>query len=375
MKILILEGMATSGKTSLIEKISDLLGEQNVIVFGEPATHIPIMDKTDELHIEFFKSLVTDATKKDADLVIFDRFHFTQAFRAKSGIADYLEVGDLLATQSTLVAYLEVDEDAIAERIRLAVEHRDNKWGDYVQTKGKTFDEIAEYYTNQQRSQLKLLTQSKLAIQIFNTTHHDYETIANEIITGWYDKQTTIEAVTKDLQNAKISHKPILIAIEGFGGSGKSTLAQQLKDRLGDAHTINIDDFIIKAKLTELSWDKGAFDRSRLEQQVLIPATTGKPVRYQKLIWATDSLSEPVTVPDINYLIVEGISSYHPNIAKYYDYKIWVDTPIEVAKQRGHARDGSNENAQHWDLWAKNDLVYQQKYHPEQMADFIISNV
>lgn len=174
-------------------------------------------------------------------------------------------------------------------------------------------------------------------------------------------------------QNDK-HHKPVLIAIEGFGGSGKTTLAEQLRDALRDAYIINIDDFIIKAKLTEPSWDKGAFDRERLEQQVLIPATTGKDVAYQKLIWETDNLSEPVNMPKVAYLIVEGISSYHPNIAKYYDYKIWVDTPIELAKERGHSRDGSNENAQHWDLWAENDLKYQQKYHPEQVADFTIEN-
>ncbi|HEX7368067.1 MAG TPA: hypothetical protein VF261_00215, partial [Candidatus Saccharimonadales bacterium] len=68
---------------------------------------------------------------------------------------------------------------------------------------------------------------------------------------------------------------------------------------------------------------------------------------------------------------VEGISCYHPDIARYYDYKIWVDTSIETAKERGRARDGNNENAQYWDLWAENDLRYQQKYHPEQVADFV----
>ncbi len=183
-----------------------------------------------------------------------------------------------------------------------------------------------------------------------------------------------IDQVVSQLKKEDVQKMPVLIAIEGFGGSGKTTLAEQLKDVLQDAYIINIDDFIIKSKLTEPSWDKGAFDRERLEQQVLIPATTGKDIAYQKLIWVTDTLSEPVAVPRVTYLIVEGISSFHPNIAKYYDYKIWVDTPIELAKQRGHARDGSNENAQHWDLWAENDLKYQQKYHPEQTADFTIEN-
>lgn len=168
--------------------------------------------------------------------------------------------------------------------------------------------------------------------------------------------------------------KPILIAIEGFGGSGKTTFAELLSQALGDAYVIAIDDFIVKEKVTEKSWDKGAFDRKRLEQQVLIPATNGEPISYEKLLWAENKLSKPKKLPTVDYLLVEGISAYHPDIAHYYDYKIWIDTPIEIAKKRGHARDGSNENAVHWDLWAENDLRYQQKYHPEQAADFVFSN-
>lgn len=188
MKILIIEGIATSGKSSLIKKLTDILDDQKLLVLGEPDTHIPIMDKTDELHIEFFKSLVNDVIQSDADLVIFDRLHYTQAYRAKASVAEYSEIDDLLTRHNTLLAYLQIDESAIAERVRLAAEHRDKEWGDYVQTKGKTFDEIAEYYIAQQRSQLNLLSQTKIATQVFNTTEHNYQDIAEQIISDWYNK-------------------------------------------------------------------------------------------------------------------------------------------------------------------------------------------
>ena len=168
--------------------------------------------------------------------------------------------------------------------------------------------------------------------------------------------------------------RPKLVGIEGFGGSGKTTLANQLGSALGNAYVVNIDDFIVKEKLTEPSWDKGEFDRGRLEQQVLIPASKGERVSYEELLWETNKLSTPKFIPDVDYLIVEGISCYHPDIAHYYDYKIWVDTPIEIAKVRGRLRDAGNENADKWDLWADNDLAYQQKYHPELLADFTIRN-
>ncbi len=168
--------------------------------------------------------------------------------------------------------------------------------------------------------------------------------------------------------------RPVLIAIDGFGGSGKSTIAEKLKNVLDDAYVVSIDDFIVKEKILEASWDKGGFDRERLEKQVLMPVVKGEPVVYQRLIWQTNELSEAIAVPDVQYLIIEGITSCHPDIVKYYDYKIWVDTPIEIAKQRGRARDAQNENSVHWDLWAANDLEYQNTYHPEQNADFIVDN-
>lgn len=183
-----------------------------------------------------------------------------------------------------------------------------------------------------------------------------------------------IKEIASKIKKTTLDHRPILIAIEGYGGSGKTTLAHKLAEGLGDSYVVGMDDFIVKEKLTEPSWDKGSFDRARLEKQVLKPLTSGQPARYQKLLWDKNALSEYAEIPSVGYVIVEGISSYHPDIAHYYDYKIWIDTPMVVAKERGHARDGSNENAEHWDLWEANDLRYQEKYHPEQAADFMFNN-
>ena len=128
---------------------------------------------------------------------------------------------------------------------------------------------------------------------------------------------------------------------------------------MGNAYVVNIDDFIVKEKLNEPSWDKGGFDRSCLERQVLIPSTSNKSIAYEELLWETSRFSRPKVVPPVDYLIIEGISCYHPDIAQYYDYKIWIDTPIGVARARGQARDTANENAALWSMWAENDLAYQ----------------
>jgi len=51
-----------------------------------------------------------------------------------------------------------------------------------------------------------------------------------------------------------------------------------------------------------------------------------------------------IEIPSLDYLIIEGITSFHPSIERYYDFTIWVDTPIEISKHRGQLRDKGNEN-------------------------------
>lgn len=180
--------------------------------------------------------------------------------------------------------------------------------------------------------------------------------------------------ISEKIKSFKKDNQTALIAIEGFGGSGKSTLAEELKRLLPDSEIIKIDSFIIKEEAQNAEPWEEVFDRKRLEEQVLKPVTSDLPVSYQRFEWAENKLGETITLPKLDYLIIDGISSYHPDIEHYYNFKIWVDTPIDVAKERGQHRDKDNENAELWDKWAQCDLSYQQKYHPEQRADLVVNN-
>lgn len=183
----------------------------------------------------------------------------------------------------------------------------------------------------------------------------------------------TTEEIADLIKHGK-SDKPTMIAIEGYGGSGKSTLAEKLTQQLPNTQIIKIDSFIIKEKAQNAEpWEK-VFDRKRLEKEVLEPASLGYTINYQRLDWAKNELGPIIMLPQMDYLIVDGISSFHPDIEHYYSFKIWIDTPIDTAKKRGRMRNSDNENAVLWEKWAQCDLVYQQRYHPEQRADFVIDN-
>lgn len=183
MKVLIFEGIATSGKSTIIQHLkSKLANDLKIVVADEEETHVPIMKKTDELHLFFYENLIDKLIKAHPDLLILDRLYLTQAFRAKVDLAAYTVVEEKLMPYSPLTVFLKVEPDNIKERVQKAIEHRDAEWGQYVASKGETPEQQALYYIDQQESQLELLKQSTLPYKIFDTTSHNYDKITDEII-------------------------------------------------------------------------------------------------------------------------------------------------------------------------------------------------
>jgi len=183
MKTLIFEGIATSGKSKITNDLMNSLKDgMTVELATEEQTHIPIMARLSELHTLFFKDLINELTLKQPDLLLFDRLYITQAYRANRDLSEYAPIENSLIPYSPHTIILEVNEDAIASRIRTASEHREQKWLEYLKTKGDDFNEVAQEYITQQRGLLRLVKQSKLPCTVFNTTSHDYGTVTEEIL-------------------------------------------------------------------------------------------------------------------------------------------------------------------------------------------------
>ena len=182
MKILILEGIATSGKTTIKNKLEKYFDKKglNYLVIEEDETLMPILHNTNKrISITHLKKVIKKALAQKRDILIFDRLYFTHIFRTKSSMKDFKSIENLLK-KSSLLIFLQIDKKKISERIFDAMKQRP-KWADYVHKKGNK-KEIINYYTNQQELLLKLLKKSSIKHLIYNSTKQNPKNITRDII-------------------------------------------------------------------------------------------------------------------------------------------------------------------------------------------------
>ncbi len=182
MKIIILEGIATSGKTSVKNKLSEILIEKgiNFSIVGEDETLMPILNNTDrQISIDFLKNVINKALSEEKDFIIFDRLFFTHIFRTNSSLVDFKDVENMIREMSLLV-FLKIDESKISERIAHARTHRDSSWNEYISKKGND-EEINEYYAKQQRLLLGFLKETSLRYKVYDTTDINFLSISKDI--------------------------------------------------------------------------------------------------------------------------------------------------------------------------------------------------
>jgi thymidylate kinase len=183
MKIIILEGIATSGKTTvknlLISKFEK--SGTNFAIIDENETLMPILENTDKkISLKLLTGILNKYFAVEKDVLIFDRLYFTHIFRTASSIKDFAKIENLLSRHNALLVLLIIEEQKISERIKNAMLHRDQKWTNFVREKGNDLD-IEKYYIQQQQFLLELLNQSKLSHIIENSTNGNFEEIAENI--------------------------------------------------------------------------------------------------------------------------------------------------------------------------------------------------
>ncbi|MFJ8434944.1 hypothetical protein ACIQ9P_26950 [Kitasatospora sp. NPDC094019] len=140
-----------------------------------------------------------------------------------------------------------------------------------------------------------------------------------------------------------------IVAIDGPGGSGKTTLAAAVSGQLDDSVIVHVDDFyrpMPDQERERLNAEQGYhryFHWERLRDQVLIPLRDNQVARYQTYDWPTGQLGGWCEIAPGTVVIVEGVYSARPELAPYYHFTAYVDTPRDLCLQRVRARGESPE--------------------------------
>jgi len=184
MKLIIIEGTSTSGKTTLAnllnEKI-DVLG-RNAHLVEEDKTLMPVLRSSDPfVHIDHINKIIASISKEKYDFVITDRLHLTSAAVCDMSKTDFEKIEDSLLKFDPVIIFLVIDSDRLGNRIFEAMKHRGPSWNEHVTAKG-TRKDIASWYLETQEKLLSRLKSSRIKHLKYNATDSNYKKIADNIL-------------------------------------------------------------------------------------------------------------------------------------------------------------------------------------------------
>lgn len=142
------------------------------------------------------------------------------------------------------------------------------------------------------------------------------------------------------------------MAIDGLGGSGKSTFTALLHGALQGAGvtsvtTVEADGFVMN--LREEDWRPlpsmpgmrapYRIDVERLRREVLEPLRSGLSAQFVHRDWWDAERTEVRIVHSQGIVLVEGMYTLDRRLRDFYDERIFLECPKELALQRALARD------------------------------------
>jgi uridine kinase len=149
-----------------------------------------------------------------------------------------------------------------------------------------------------------------------------------------------------------------VLAVEGRSGSGKTTLARAVAGELG-APLIQMDHLYA-------GWDGLEQGVEALHSWVLEPLAAGRPAVWRRWDWEAGAYAEEHSVPDADWLVVEGVGCGGTVLRPYLRGLVWLEIPTALRKQRALARDGQTY-APHWSRWARHEDAF---YASEQVREY-----
>lgn len=166
---------------------------------------------------------------------------------------------------------------------------------------------------------------------------------------------------------------PVIIAIDGPCATGKSTFAKQIAAQF-DCNVFHMDDFFLtKEEKTEerLATPGGNVAWERFRDTVLEPLMKNEPFTYQKYNCNNNGFYPSKEVQPKKLVIVEGVYSHHPELAKYYDYKIFFDVTKKTQNERLKKRNSKKMYERFINEWIPMEDKYFEEFNCRAKASFV----
>jgi uridine kinase len=175
------------------------------------------------------------------------------------------------------------------------------------------------------------------------------------------------QRVSRETALAAIAALPrdrtLFVGVDGYGGAGKTTF--EAAAAVPGLIVVHVDDFAAP-DVPEWDWD-------RLRAQVLLPLLAGRPARYQRWDWHTNTGAEWHDVPVDRIVLIEGVSSTRREVGAPWTLTVWIDTPLEARLQRALERDGAHMLPRWLDDWLPSEEAYVAREDPLSRVDYIVS--
>lgn len=183
--------------------------------------------------------------------------------------------------------------------------------------------------------------------------------------------ETIIAKIDQELQKTA----RLIVAIDGRCASGKTTLAGKLQAHYG-CNLIHMDEFFLRPEQRtpqRFQTPGENVDHERFLEEVLMPLSRGEHVSYRPFQCGTQTLAEPVLVGKHPLTIVEGSYSFHQNLRKFYDLKVFLTVDPETQMERIVCRNGKEMAEIFRTRWIPMEENYFETLKIAQYADLMFS--
>ncbi|EJV71551.1 uridine kinase [Bacillus mycoides] len=207
-------------------------------------------------------------------------------------------------------------------------------------------------------------------------------------------RQKRMKEIADHILKLNLTH-PLRVGVSGITASGKTTFANELAEELKQCGVpvtrASIDDFhnprairYTQGKESARGYYEDAHDYTAFKERLLKPLGPSGNLQYEtishNLITDVSVHNEPLVALPNMVLIVDGTFLLKKDIEHLFDYKIFVDTDFEIARNRGAKREtevfGSYEEAEKMFLnrYHAACKMYIEEHNPKECANVVFQN-